>query len=109
MDTSESIQIIRKLADGINPYTGKKLKDVSPYQHPDTVRALYAAIRAFEDIQKLQSSRSGNAGNPWSKSEEQQLIDAHEAGKSIGQLAKIHQRSKGAIQSRLDKLGILEK
>ena len=111
MDTTESLQIIRKLADGVNPYTGKRFKATSSYQQPDTVRALYAAIQALEHNQRVakrQINGFGNAGKPWIDSEEQELIDAHEAGKSIGQLARLHQRSKGAIRARLVKIGILE-
>ena len=42
---------------------------------------------------------------PWTKEEDQRLLQEEEAGKTIRELCEIHQRTKGAIRSRLKKLG----
>ena len=48
MHAGDAITILRALADGIDPYTGERLPNESPYQRLQTVRALYAAIKALE-------------------------------------------------------------
>ena len=48
MEASQAVRILRALADGIDPYTGEVFPQESPYQHPDTVRALWSAVRALE-------------------------------------------------------------
>ena len=81
----------------------------SPYQHPDTVRALYHAIRALEVV----TSRSkrparnlpGNSGKPWSAGEDTQLVSAFDAGQPMEALAATHGRTRFAIEARLAKLG----
>lgn len=111
MDHQEALRIIKLLADGIDPHTGEVLPESSPYQHPDTVRALYKAAQALE---KAPGSSSGkrrsvleNAGNPWTAVEEEALLEGFNGGLSIRALAEKHQRTKVAIRSRLKKLGRL--
>ncbi len=111
MDIPTALEIVNALADGINPYTGEIFPPDSPYQHPDTVRALYKAIQALERLKKRQSRQRNlpeNAGKPWSEEEEQQLITGHDSGLSTQELATRHKRTKGAIRSRLVKLGRIE-
>ncbi len=50
MDKLESLKILKQLAEGIDPYTGEILPDRSPYQQPQTVRALFQAIIALEGM-----------------------------------------------------------
>jgi|GEM_PF-5056366 len=47
-----------------------------------------------------------NTGEPWSKDEEQKLIEGHHSSKSIDELAEIHERSPGGIKGRMKKLGL---
>jgi len=44
MDTDRAKEILELLSDGIDPFTGEIFPKDSPYQHPDTVRALFKAI-----------------------------------------------------------------
>ena len=48
---------------------------------------------------------AGQAYEPWSEDEDQELCDGFDSGLSIPQLSEKHQRSRGAIRSRLKKLG----
>lgn len=48
VELTKTIQIIHALADGINPQTGEVFPDNSPYQHPETIRALFAALSALD-------------------------------------------------------------
>jgi hypothetical protein len=53
MDTDKSLEIIRALANGVDPQTGEEYAVDSPYQHPQTIRALFMAIQALERTKKL--------------------------------------------------------
>jgi hypothetical protein len=127
METQKTLAILRTLADGIDPATGEPFSAGSSYQHPDTVRALFSAIRMLESpASPAQSSapnsvknpapakdaaapapRPGqeNAGRPWSQEEDVRLGSGYDSGKSIEELAAIHKRSKWAVESRLARLG----
>lgn len=108
MDNQQALRVINLLADGIDPHTGEVLPESSPYQHPDTVRALYKAVKALEQQQRTSEKRRSlpeNAGNPWPPEEEQVLLSDFDSGVSVKELAKKHQRTEGAIRSRLEKLG----
>ena len=108
MNKSEGIKILKQLADGIDPYTGELLPEYSPYQHPQTVRALFHAVAALERIKEndLRGSKDpANAGKPWERSEDDQLIADFDSGMSIEELAQKHQRTIRAIEARLSKLG----
>jgi len=110
METVEARKIIRNLADGIDPVTGEVFPMDSPYQHPQVIRSLYAALATMDRQKKARQvdpSRS-KAGSPWTNEEEAQLIDAFDSGMHIDGLAKIHSRTPAAITARLEKLGKIE-
>ncbi len=113
METEKTLAILRNLADGIDPGTGEKFPAASAYQHPDTVRALFSAIRLLETPSSrpakpmAASARPApeNAGRAWSEEEDARLGGGYDSGKSIEELAAVHKRSKWAIESRLARLG----
>ena len=108
METDRAIEIIKLLSDGVDPFTGEIFPENSPYQHPDTVRALFKAIDALRKIQSRlarQGNLPGNAGKPWTEGEDNQLINTYDSGKSIKEISEEHKRTEGAIKSRLLKLG----
>jgi hypothetical protein len=92
-------------ASGFDPYTGEQLPDESPYQHPQTVRALFVALTALETTKKSNRKRNLpiNAGKSWKEDEDNRLILSFDAGKSVKQIAEDHQRTEWAISSRLIK------
>lgn len=102
MDKRESLFILRQLADGIDPSTGEKLSAQSPFNHPQTVRALFHAITALEHWKDDQAIY---AGQPWGKTEDTQLEEEFDSGMSIKDMARQHQRTVGAIGARLIRLG----
>jgi len=108
MDTAESLEIIRALANGVDPHTGEEFSADSPYQHPQTVRALFVAIQELERVKKTSGRKRelpDNAGKPWEDGEDHQLVSAFDSGKTIKQLSEEHKRTKGSIRSRLIKHG----
>jgi hypothetical protein len=108
MDTNRAIEILRLLSDGVDPFTGEIFTQNSPYQHPDTVRALFEAINALRKRQERETRQKTlpeNAGKPWSVEEDNQVINEFDNGKSCIEISKENKRTEGAIRSRLIKLG----
>jgi hypothetical protein len=133
MEKAAALKILHQLADGTDPGTGKTLGADTPYQHPDTVRALFVAIRALDagflsapatsataasapaatplpakQRTTVTPEKASNSGKPWSDDEDKALAAAFDGGKQILELATVHQRSRFAIEVRLAKLGKIE-
>jgi len=114
MEKAAAVKIIQQLADGIDPQTGKTFHADSPYQQPDTVRALFMALQALDERPAAKARPEANenvpqnSGKPWSDEEDHALAAAFDAGKKIPELATSHQRSRFAIEARLGKLGKIE-
>lgn len=103
MKYSDAIRILEGLADGIHPVTGEVLPDDAPTNTPSVIRSLFVAIRAIEARKIIE----GRAGQPWTSEEDEQLALAFDANASLQQMSIEHGRSRGAIRSRLIKLGRL--
>ncbi|WEG11141.1 hypothetical protein PU629_13275 [Pullulanibacillus sp. KACC 23026] len=111
MEIAKAKDIISLLADGIDPHTGEVFPESSTYQNPDTVRALYMAIKGLEKWERSQNRKNHlpeNAGKSWDTQEEELLINAFDEGKSINELSDVFKRTTGSIRSRLIKLGKME-
>ncbi|NQU05935.1 MAG: hypothetical protein HQ568_07565 [Calditrichaeota bacterium] len=105
---SEAKKIIESLANGVCPVTGEVLPDDSPYNSPQVIRALFAAVNAFDFQVRREERRKklpNNAGKQWTTEEDQELISAFNDGNEVKEIAKIHERTRGAIASRLVVLG----
>lgn len=108
MQTSEALKIIQALVDGIDPTTGEVFAGDSPYQHPQVLRALFAAAKALErqgQNERRPRSLPENAGRAWDAEEEKQLCQDFDAGMNIAVLAQKHRRTQGSIRARLERLG----
>jgi len=111
MDVKEALTIVRPLAEGLDPISGKAYPLESPLQQAPIVRALKVAVDALEDHAERARRRSrmpANTGVPWEAEEDARLGKAFDGGSTVEQLAAAHQRTPGAIRSRLVKLGRLE-
>lgn len=115
MEREQTLRILNALANGVHPATGEQFASDSPYQHPDTVRALYESIRAVQAPQTAPATRDpksasalSNRGNPWTPEEEERLASAFDAGKGVDEIVRNHNRSRAAIEARLVKLGRLD-
>jgi hypothetical protein len=116
-DTLKTLAILNALSSGIDPLTGVPFPRDSAHQHPDVIRALFLALRAFEGTvapaappeaaapERRKASRPAAAGTPWSSEEDARLASAFDAGTDIAALAVLHDRSRFAIETRLAKLG----
>lgn len=115
MEREQTLRILHALANGVHPATGEQFAADSPYQHPDTVRALYSAVRALDGsgapttgAERRPAPPQSGAGSRWSIEEEQRLAAAFDAGKTIDALAQAHNRTRVAIEARLVRLGKLD-
>ena len=106
MEAKKAAEILQQLADGLDPATGEPLAKDSPFNQPDAIRALFTAVRALEGPSKPDGPTK--AGGRWTDDEDRQLTEAFDAGSSIEELAQKHERTRGAIRSRLVKLGKID-
>lgn len=113
MEKEQTLKILNALANGVHPATGEQFSADSPYQHPDTVRALFEAVRVIEHVRAPDrapkpASMPGNTGLRWSPEEEERLAAAFDAGRTVDELARAHNRTRAGIEARLVKLGKLD-
>jgi hypothetical protein len=115
MEKEQTLRILNALANGVHPATGEKFAADGPYQHPDTVRALFEAMRAVEGApaaspapERKPAFPQSGSGSRWSAEEEERLAGAFDAGKTVDELARAHNRSRAAIEARLVRLGKLD-
>jgi len=120
MEREQTLRILNALANGVHPATGEKFAADSPYQHPDTVRALFEAMRAVEGCglpavaapapvtERKPAPAQTGSGSRWSVEEEQRLVSAFDAGRTVDELARAHGRSRAGIEARLVKLGKMD-
>lgn len=105
-EAAEPLRILRALAEGKHPQSGEPLPEESCYQSARVLRALLAGIAALEKEARRKSRElPAGAGQRWSAQEDESLVGDYETGTPIEQLAQNHQRTEGAIRSRLMKLG----
>ena len=117
MQREQTLKILNALANGVHPTTGEVFGADSPCQHPDTVRALFEAVRMIEgapparDTQNPERRTGEMPANPfvrWTSEDEERLAAAFDAGKTSAELAKMHNRSRAAIEARLLKMGKID-
>ena len=96
MEIKRAAELLRGLADGVDPMTGRPLPDESVYNRPEIIRALHCVLRALQE--RADGAAATNAGRSWSAEE-------YDAGLAIEVIARRHGRSAGAIETRLSELG----
>lgn len=107
MDINRAKEIIRTLADGVDPTTGEVLPAESVYNSPEVIRALFTLL------EQVNAETAGgplrNTGKPWTNVEDDKLRDEYLSNLKISDIAKEHGRTYGAIESRLEHLGLKKK
>ena len=100
--------------EGADPLTGEVLSNESVYNKPDVIRALYTVLEVTTpktEVPKPAQTRAPkrNAGKPWTELEDDKLRDEFAEKMQISDIAKEHGRTYGAIESRLEHLGLKKK
>lgn len=119
MKKSEVVDVLSALASGVHPVTGEVFEEASPYNHPQIIRALFGSLellqgrssgpkKTLEEINR-EEGRPLRSNMRWSEEEDQQLIQLIEQGVLTGEIARQFQRTKGAVHSRLQYQGLLER
>ncbi len=104
MNQTQALEVIRSLADGVDPDTGEMFASESPYQRPQTIRALFFAAQALEHREGAERRRENlprNSGAPWTEEDDRSLVAGFDAGRAIAELAMEHQRTQHGVRSRL--------
>ena len=109
MDIGRAREIVRTLADGVDPTTGEVLPKESVYNSPEVIRALFALLEATSEKKKAEQIPNRNAGKPWTDIEDDKLRDEFASKIKISDIAIEHGRTHRAIESRLDYLGLKKK
>lgn len=112
MDVDQAIAIVQKLADGVDPTTGERLPSSSVYQQADTVRALHLALEGLDRLKRVKErvhSGPPNAGRPWTKDEEDKMLQQFDAKVDVAAIAQELNRTTGAIWARLEKVGRIQR
>lgn len=101
--------ILRFLAEGADPLTGEVLPEDSVCNKAEIVRAFYCVLDELE-AKKPDHPRKPpeNAGKPWTKEEDRQLIAMFDEGRSNKEMMSVLGRTKGSIISRLARLGKID-
>ncbi|MBO7663483.1 MAG: DNA helicase RecQ [Clostridia bacterium] len=92
------LQVIRLFS----PAVPKKKKEKK--KADSSVPAKAGSFAAYKD-QVIEAGHT-EAYQAWTKEEDRKLISEYESGKTPKELSEIHKRTRGAIQSRLKKLGL---
>lgn len=115
MDIKQAHRIIESLAGGVDPISGEIFPRDCALHDPDVIRALFLAARALEQPGRPVAAKKprdpslpANAGKYWDEAEDHKLTASFDAGSTEKELAIMHERTLGAIRSRLIKLGKLE-
>ena len=105
MENREALTVMRALASGIDPESGKTLEAESICRRPQVVKALNRALGALLQLEQRQQQRPAHAGNYWSQDEDAQVCAEVRRGIDFQEIAKSHNRTVPSIVARLVKLG----
>ena len=105
-----SREVLQALVQGVDPANGSELPPDTVLNRVDVVRALLTAVAAL-DVTAARALRRaqlpGSVGKPWSNEEEWLLKSEFARGEPVQLIAANHDRTVRAIESRLEKLGLL--
>ena len=108
MDLIYAKNILKSLADGVNPVTGEILPKSDSCNQPDVIRSLYVAVNELERAEKRSKTLRNlpeNAGKPWNSEDDEELCKMFDKGCAVSEICTYFKRTKGSIASRLVRLG----
>ena len=114
MTNETALEILLRMADGVDPDTGELLAADHLCNRPAVIRALIAAVQALSAAQPAQPIADGrktgkpNAGRPWTDQDLAQLRQLYLSGMSMSALCSRLQRRERGIQQQLGRLGLID-
>lgn len=107
MDMQRAKELLAVLADGVDPLTGEVLPDDHVCNKGEIVRALNCAVGALG--RKREKSLPENNGKPWTDDLDRELCSLFDIGMKKKDLCAHFACTPGAIESRLVRLGKIER
>ncbi len=120
MDTNQILNIIKSLANGVDPTSGEVFAMDSPYNNPIIIRALFGGLalvvnppkktkRTLEQRQadNLEKGYPRNANMPWTEALKEDLAEQFNAAINANELAVKFERSYGSIVAQLKFQGLI--
>ena len=110
MDIIQAKEIIRTLADGIDPTTGEVLSADHVCNRADVIRALHVAEQALQkDLNRPEDGPwHKEYGKVWSQQEVDLLIKFFDKHYTVAQISKQLGRSESGIRAKLVRLGKIQ-
>ena len=108
---ARALEIIKALIQGSDPQDNSPLPSDSVLNRSDVLRALLTASAAIQSVMDRNVRRAQlptNVGRAWTDEEEADLIKAFEADTAVAEIAKAHQRTIRAIESRAVLMGLMK-
>lgn len=106
MDIVHAKEIIKSLAEGIDPMTGEVLANDHVCNQGEVVRALYVALEMMGKKQK--QNQPENAGKPWTTEDENMLRELFASGAPKKDICKTLKRTETGVAARLVHMGIID-
>jgi len=106
----KAASVIQSLIQGLHPETGLPLTEDSVFQDARVLRSLLTVEECLKAVRGRVERRSQlpkNVGRAWSDEEDARLKSAFHDCKAVEDIAEDHQRTPVAIESRLEKLGLI--
>jgi hypothetical protein len=115
MQREHVVSILEALANGIDPITDTEIPN-DTFRSPEVIRALFSATAMLQQRESARPTsdavaarpRPAAAGARWTDEEDAEVCREYDAGVSFMEIARKHNRTSGAIMSRLVKLGRID-
>jgi len=113
MELERAKEVLKILADGIDPTTGEILPNTDIINNPEVIRALHVAVRAIDKelwFQKKRTSantQNSNSGKSWTREEDMTLCQMFDSGSTKKEIRNHLKRTDRAIAARLVRLGVI--
>lgn len=114
MTKDRAIQIIRCMANGVEPITGEILQDTHLCNQPDVIQALHFAMDALSDAKPANTNpyirKNGklNAGRPWTDEDRDALKQLYLNNCPMDAICQKLQRRERGILKQLRHMGLIE-
>lgn len=106
MNYETAIEVLESVASRLSGKSGGEC----PFSREEVMNAFQIATNSIEHVRNAESRRKAlpeRAGERWTAAEDTEIREAFLAEEKVSHIAERHQRTRGSIQSRLIKLGLI--